>query len=224
MTKYLVVFITSLTFLSFTTGCQPTEPEHASSPNLETFELKPAQTDANNTEPNQLIIDQLDQYQVEPNHAAIITYEPNNTDPNLHETIQTEPNQLKPTKPEPNELEPPKTEPNEAEPIKPEPNQVQLTKAEPNEADPTKAEPNRVKPQPKVTFHDKCADILKTFVDDKGMVDYKTLSRKRLKLKKLLSEFAKLKTADYNSWTKEDKIAFWINTYNLQMLKIIIDN
>jgi hypothetical protein len=108
----------------------------------------------------------------------------------------------------------PETEPNEPEPAKTEPNDRELIKPEPND----------VKPPLKVTFHDKCASILRSFVNDKGMVGYRKLKLKREGLKQLLNEFAKLDRNEYDSWPKEDKIAFWINTYNLQMLKIIIGN
>jgi hypothetical protein len=100
-----------------------------------------------------------------------------------------------------------------------EPQRVETPKAEP-----AKVEPPRPKPLPTVSFHDKCADILENYVDDKGMVDYKKLKRKRQELKKLLDEFDNLDPNEYNSWPKEDKIAFWLNAYNIQMLKIITDN
>ena len=79
--------------------------------------------------------------------------------------------------------------PVEAEPVEPEPNDVE----------PSRVEPNDLKIKPTVSFHDKCADILKTFVDDKGMVDYKTLRRKRLNLKSLLQEFDNLDPNEYRS-------------------------
>jgi len=79
-------------------------------------------------------------------------------------------------------------------------------------------------PIPNVSFHDKCAEILGTYVNDKGIVDYKTLSRKKMSLKQLLDEFAKLDPNEYNSWTREDKIAFWINAYNIKMIDIIVEN
>jgi hypothetical protein len=56
------------------------------------------------------------------------------------------------------------------------------------------------------------------------MVDYKTLKRKKPELNQLLDEFAKLDPNVYNSWSNEDKIAFWLNAYNIKMLKIIVDN
>ena len=73
-------------------------------------------------------------------------------------------------------------------------------------------------------FFDKSAFIFKEFVNDKGMVNYKTLKRKKLELSKLLDEFSALDPNEYNSWSQEDKIAFWLNAYNLEMLKIIISN
>ena len=89
---------------------------------------------------------------------------------------------------------------------------------------PEPAEPPKAKPRLIVSFHDKCAGILENYVDDKGMVDYKTLKRRKPELNQLLDEFAKLDPNVYNSWSKEDKIAFWLNAYNIKMLKIIIDN
>jgi len=79
-------------------------------------------------------------------------------------------------------------------------------------------------PARRVSFHDKCADILNNFVDKDGMVDYRALRRKKLELKNLLNEFDNLDPNEYNCWPKEDKIAFWINAYNIQMLNIIIAN
>lgn len=113
---------------------------------------------------------------------------------------------------------------NPVEPDKAEHNEAESPKAEPNDGEFIKVEPNDVKPPPKVTFHDKFAGILSEFVDDEGMVDYRRLKQKRGKLKLLLSEFTKLNRKEYNSWSKEDKIAFWINAYNMRMLYIIIDN
>jgi len=107
------------------------------------------------------------------------------------------------------------------------PNDVQAGEAEPNEPEPPQAEPaepDKVERSPAACFHDKCAEVLKNFVNTQGMVDYKTLRRKRLDLKALLDEFDNLDPNEYSSWPKADKIAFWINAYNIQMLKIITDN
>jgi len=133
----------------------------------------------------------------------------------------------------------PIAEPTKPEPAKAEPPQIQIPQAQAPEPQPPKPEnakpqtPQTEKPQPKTVqpettpaapFHDKCADILNKFVNDNGMVDYKTLKQNKRELKKLLDEFDELDPNEYNSWSKEDKIAFWINVYNIQLLKIIIEN
>lgn len=121
---------------------------------------------------------------------------------------------------EPNAVEPNAVEPAPAEPNVPgEPNVAGSNVAEVN-----LPEPNQVKLSPRVSFHDKCADILSTFVNDKGMVNYRKLNHKGPELAALLDEFAKLDRKIYDSWPKEDKIALWINAYNVQMLKVIIEN
>ncbi len=145
------------------------------------------------------------------------------------EPAEVEPPETKPPKAEPAEVKPPETEPPKAEPaeVKPpeaEPPKDEPAEVKPSETEPPKAEPPQVEPISTVSFHDKCADILNNFVDDNGMVNYKTLRRRRLKLKHLLDEFAKLDPNVYNSWHKEDKIAFWLNAYNIKLLKIIVDN
>ncbi len=89
---------------------------------------------------------------------------------------------------------------------------------------PEPVKPQKAKPRPIVSFHNKCAGILENYVDDKGMVDYKTLKRRKPELNQLLDEFAKLDPDEYNSWPREDKIAFWLNAHNIKMLKIIVDN
>ena len=68
------------------------------------------------------------------------------------------------------------------------------------EADPTDIET--------VSFHDKCAGVLKTFVDSRGMVDYERLRRQKDQLATLLEEFGKLDGRQYSSWPKADKMAF----------------
>lgn len=69
-----------------------------------------------------------------------------------------------------------------------------------------------------------CTDILSTYVNKDGLVDYGTLRRKRLDLINVLSEFAGLDPNNYASWSHDDKLAFWINAHNMYMLKAIVDN
>lgn len=73
-------------------------------------------------------------------------------------------------------------------------------------------------------FNDTFKSILKEYVTEKGFVDYATLKRKRLELIELTNEQAKLNSQEYKAWPVNDKIAFWINVYNTQLMKIIVDN
>jgi hypothetical protein len=101
------------------------------------------------------------------------------------------------------------------------------TTVEPN----TQAESNSAKLQPTPASRasaaelcNKCTEFLGKHVDQHGMVDYKTLLRRKLELVAILDRFKTLDPNEYNSWSKEDKIAFWINGYNLEFIRIILDN
>jgi hypothetical protein len=84
------------------------------------------------------------------------------------------------------------------------------------------------KPQGKtakpVSFNENLAGFFARYVNDNGMVDYKTLRPKRLELIELLREFDRLSVKEYDSWSEKEKIAFWINAYNLCTIKVVIDN
>ena len=73
-------------------------------------------------------------------------------------------------------------------------------------------------------FHNECAEILKTYVNELGKVDYTALRRKRLDLRALLRQFDTLDSNVYRAWSEKDKIAFWINAYNLNKLRIVTDH
>jgi len=236
MGKCIVVFITLATISVFIAGCTPAKPlpaEHLAGHPPGPLKIEPANVEPASPEPNQ----------IEPNEVQPVESEPNDVKSSRVEPNQPKPGDLKPTETEPNAPAPVKVEPNDVQPAKIEPRLVGVkpTKAEPNEVEPNNIKPAGPEPapepnqpkllpaaclagQPTVSFHDKCADILKNYVDDKGMVNYRALRRKRPELKNLLDEFAHLDLNVYNHWPKEDKIAFWINAYNIQMLKIITDN
>jgi hypothetical protein len=129
---------------------------------------------------------------------------------------------------EPKIVESVSVEPAESKPdmviLETEPNEVALGGFEPNDIEPVEAELDKLQTVSATYFHDKCSDILKEFVNDYGMVDYQGLRRKRLELRALLREFDKLDPAEYEAWSREDKIAFWINVYNLQKLSVVTDN
>ncbi len=155
------------------------------------------------------------------------------------ELQKVEPNAPEPNIPEPPAVEPETSEPNNAQLEVADFNTVKVAIAEPNRVEAKITDPNSVKlkvvdantTEPnkapviqKVSFHDKCAHILNNFVDEKGMVNYTKLKRKRSELKKVIDAFAQLDPNEYGRWPKEDKIAFWINAYNIQKLRTIVDN
>jgi len=179
----------------------------------------------------------------DPNDVAPAESPPRQIEPNNLEPGPIEPNQSAPVVPEPNRAEPNDLKPAKVEPDKVDANAIESpgppgpwrgwrappAKVEPNVVDtnnvkPSATEPNDPNAASAVAFHNKCAGVLKSFVDENGMVDYKTLSRKRLDLKSLFDDFDQLDPNEYNKWSKEDKMALWINAYNIQMLDIIARN
>ncbi len=161
---------------------------------------------------------------VEPDAVPPEMVEPKGVEPDA-----TEPDLPEPSVPDANLVEPDVAEPNasDANVVQPDvadSNETDVNAVEPNVVGPGAIEPNDANKHLKVTFHDKCADILSSYVNDRGMVDYGGLRRKKPELQALLNEFAKLKRNEYESWRKTDKIAFWINAYNIQKLFVITDN
>lgn len=139
-------------------------------------------------------------------------------EPNIPTAIPIEPNTSK-IQSEPNIPQPPATEPN-----------VQKsTVIEPSPAKPD--ESNSAQAQAIVTvkisppqFCGICTDFLGKYVDQQGMADYRAISRRKLEVAELLDKFKVLNRSDYNSWSKDEKLAFWINGYNLEFIKIILSN
>lgn len=73
-------------------------------------------------------------------------------------------------------------------------------------------------------FHDKFSDFLAEYVTDRGLVRYDVLRRRRIHLHRLLLHFDQIDRQRYEKWPEDDKIAFWINAYNLKTLDIVIRN
>ncbi len=203
-------------------GAQPvTEPNAAANAPAEPDKAAPgvnepptAQAILVTDDPNDVAPAESPPRQIEPNNLEPGPIEPNESAPVVPEPNQAEPNDLKPAK-----VEPDKVDANNIEPVKVEPNVVDT-----NNVKPIATEPNDPNAASAVSFHNRCAGILKAYVNGNGMVDYKMLSRKRLDLKSLFDDFDQLDPNEYNKWSKEDKIALWINAYNIQMLDIIARN
>jgi len=141
------------------------------------------------------------------------------------EVVNTQPNESSAPLVEPDDNEPviaPNTVKPKLWPEIPEANVAESN--QPQQPEPNRPEPNETAPAPRVTFNDKCRGILTDFVNDQGMVEYRRLKIKRADLNALLDQFAKLDHDEYARWPEEDKIALWINAYNIQMLNVIIQN
>ena len=128
---------------------------------------------------------------------------------------------------EPNTPAAPVTEPNipAAQPAKPNTRQVVTPKPAQTQTDSAKSQPTPIAINNTAThLFDQTTAFLKKYVTKDGMVDYKALSHKKMEMAKLLEQFRKLDRNEYNSWSKDDELAFWINGYNLNFIKIIVDN
>ena len=64
--------------------------------------------------------------------------------------------------------------------------------------------------------------LLQKYVDDQGMVNYKGLNSDRNKLKSYLSLLES--NAPQKSWTRDQKLAYWINAYNAYTLDLILEH
>ena len=76
----------------------------------------------------------------------------------------------------------------------------------------------------KPAFYEKCNFIFTTYVDENGLVNYDTLRRKRLDLIAAAKEFDNIQPFDMMTWSQSEKLALWLNAYNIFTLKLIVDN
>ncbi len=77
----------------------------------------------------------------------------------------------------------------------------------------------------KAQFYRNCEIIFTRYVDKQGRVDYKTLSRGQAKRELIAAErlLDNIHLVEYMSWSENEKKAFWINTYNICTIKLIIN-
>lgn len=66
--------------------------------------------------------------------------------------------------------------------------------------------------------------VLKNYVNAEGMVDYAGLKANRSALDGYLEKTGAVSEADFDSWTRDQRLAFLINVYNAETLKLIIDH
>jgi hypothetical protein len=73
-------------------------------------------------------------------------------------------------------------------------------------------------------IYDRYEKVLVTYVDARGMVDYKKLKANREELRSFLHALDILESGNYEAWSEDEKIAFWINVYNALTIEVILDN
>lgn len=71
--------------------------------------------------------------------------------------------------------------------------------------------------------YDDYAAVLK-HVDEKGLVDYRKLKEEPQPLRNFQKALSQLSHKSYESWSKDEKLAFWINVYNGLTLAAIVDH
>jgi hypothetical protein len=65
-------------------------------------------------------------------------------------------------------------------------------------------------------------DLLQQNVSAKGAVDYKTLKSQKAKLDEYCKSISEVTPKD--TWTKQEKLAFWMNAYNAFTIDLIVSN
>jgi len=73
-------------------------------------------------------------------------------------------------------------------------------------------------------FNLEFVEIFKEYVNQQGLVNYSKLRRYRNQLNEVVEKLADLKPEIYITWSRNEKIAFWIDSYNICILKGITDN
>ena len=71
--------------------------------------------------------------------------------------------------------------------------------------------------------HSDFDSLLKSYVHDSS-VDYKGIIKSSDKLDAYLRQLGSVSETTYENWTEEQKLAFWINSYNAFTIKAIVDH
>ncbi len=70
-------------------------------------------------------------------------------------------------------------------------------------------------------FFDEADSFLREYVHN-GLIDYDSIAADRTRLNKLVKKMADFDLSELKS--KEERIAFWINAYNITVIKAVVDN
>ena len=158
-----------------------------------------------------------------------------NTNPPKAEKKTDIPSISKTTTPAPKKTTPspqpttPKKEIQQEKPT-PSPTQKEVTTTEPPKAETKTTSPPKVEEKPKTNIppppalpeHSLFDALLRQYVSSSGKVNYKGLKSNQAKLDAYLETLEK--NPPQNSWSRNEKLAYWINAYNAYTLKLIVDN
>jgi len=70
--------------------------------------------------------------------------------------------------------------------------------------------------------HNLWTELLQTHVSKNGDVDYKSIKKNDSKLQKYINSLSK--NVPNDAWSKEEKLAYWINAYNALTVDLILRN
>lgn len=70
--------------------------------------------------------------------------------------------------------------------------------------------------------HQTFNELLSKYVDDQGKVNYQAFSKETEKLDGYLNELSE--KSPQSSWSRDQKLAYWINAYNAFTIKLILNN
>ena len=66
------------------------------------------------------------------------------------------------------------------------------------------------------------APFFKKYISEEGVVDYKALKKNKLEFEKVLKKFTD--TPPKEEWHRNERLAYWLNVYNLQMMCLLVEN
>ncbi|MCR4337691.1 MAG: DUF547 domain-containing protein [Candidatus Omnitrophica bacterium] len=70
----------------------------------------------------------------------------------------------------------------------------------------------------------KWGDLLKRYVKERK-VDYRGIIKRDLPLfDSIVADLEKVSESEYLTWNKEKKMSFWINVYNIEAMKLVLDH
>lgn len=68
--------------------------------------------------------------------------------------------------------------------------------------------------------HDSFTKLLKKYVTNEGLVNYKSFKKEQILLQKYISHLGEIMPT--NNWTNNEKLAYWINAYNAMTIDLIL--